>query len=525
MENFYPISQHSSNHSSWVRSWPISWIAAGSLSIALHGGLIFAAVANAPEATEKRPETKIELLSIPTQKIESRIDQVWVNPLVEKELHRLSSDSQNTNSLEAIQTAAISNQVIRDLTHIEPRNADAAEAVNEPAERIEPRIDTDKALQSVKADRSQSTTPAIPDYSSASIPDEVVRMESVEVSSVISPAEKRLRKSIPIKTSTLASPANPVQTRSEKTEPAQMVKTVKSRPQRNPRISSAENVSATKSYKVANQTINLNRPSRVGPSSLAKTNSTKVFNRARIPRPAASRTSSRPILLAAAAMIAARPLSVKKAKEEAAKKRFVAVTRFLESTGRHACRLALPRSKNGKLVGLYGFGQTLEPWIEHSRKLAAETGVALRTESRNITKAQCSSLQFVRQHVDYTRTGLRFEVSKEYIRSGEPLTGRIINRRFNYISLLLIDDEGTIQDVNRFVQVKNGRVSFKARMTLTGNAVTTSQIILAVSANQSLKALGYTPNQDPARFFQRLTDEINQSGALVDVAITGFVVE
>ena len=233
MENFNPISQYSTSDGSrarsWPISWPISWLVAASLSIALHGGLIFAAVANAPGAAEKRPETKIELLSIPTQKIESRIEQLRVNPLIEKELQRLSADTRNINPQKTIKTAALSDQVIRELARIEPsdattvsnqvseklariepsdtaalsndiseepvriepRNADAAEAVNELPERIKPRIDTDKALQSVKTDRSQSTTPAIPDYSSVSFLDEATRMESARVSSAISSTARR----------------------------------------------------------------------------------------------------------------------------------------------------------------------------------------------------------------------------------------------------------------------------------------------------------------------------------------------
>jgi len=92
------------------------------------------------------------------------------------------------------------------------------------------------------------------------------------------------------------------------------------------------------------------------------------------------------------------------------------------------------------------------------------------------------------------------------------------------ISLLLIDDDGVVQDLGSFLKFRPGYAGFDIPMTLQGSPVETRQILMALSTRSRLKSLGSLSGGQAQDVFPKLALEILLQGGGEDVALVGFSV-
>lgn len=155
--------------------------------------------------------------------------------------------------------------------------------------------------------------------------------------------------------------------------------------------------------------------------------------------------------------------------------------RIIRTLPQKQCTLALPR----RAAGVSGAGVSLiGADIEQLKLLGQSINESLDFKPELISEIvdprQCPVLDALRQSNSYpaNRIGLSLESSE--LQSGNSLRGSVIGAGGLYLSLLLIDDNGVVQDVAPFVTLDGTSPVFDAPVARSGSARTTRQILVAL---------------------------------------------
>ncbi len=137
--------------------------------------------------------------------------------------------------------------------------------------------------------------------------------------------------------------------------------------------------------------------------------------------------------------------------------------------------------------------------------------VPLGHRSVLIDSRQCPALNIVRENANYPLFGLSLNLRSSIVRSGGHLVGTIENIAGMYTSLLLIDDNGVVQDLRRFTSFFAGRAEFDVPVSRLGAARDTSQILLVISTPGRPTTIALRAGHLANDFFKKLKSELGGS--------------
>lgn len=187
------------------------------------------------------------------------------------------------------------------------------------------------------------------------------------------------------------------------------------------------------------------------------------------------------------------------------------------------CFLALASDEQGPSLGLDGFSGSPNEVRQLGKNLVDLTGVPVEARAHMITRDQCGALSFARSLPTYPVPALRIRPDVRTIDSGAYLSGRIENVGHNMLYLLLVDDEGKVEEVHELF--KDGdAIGFDAPMTLQHGPVATVQILVALASERPLDTVTAYDGEQADKYFDALADEISRTDNTVDFGFTYFFV-
>ena len=184
-----------------------------------------------------------------------------------------------------------------------------------------------------------------------------------------------------------------------------------------------------------------------------------------------------------------------------------------------ACLLALPRRDGEDGVGLALIGRSENAMARFAESvLTAEDGDIRQTRTL-VDERQCAALGYIRENVDYpaTRLGVRLDAAE--VPSGGRLTGVLRGTAGRYVLLLLIDNNGVVQDLQRFMSFSGNFARFDVPVTRAGPPRDTKQVLLAVASRRPVNTLRSRSGQLSQDVFAGLGGELATRAAL---AVTTF---
>lgn len=155
--------------------------------------------------------------------------------------------------------------------------------------------------------------------------------------------------------------------------------------------------------------------------------------------------------------------------------------RRIRATPQEQCTLALPRRAGGDaLAGLAMIGADEAVLDAQAEEILAALDFSPVQTRELLDPRQCATLDALRQSDSYpaNRIGLSLDVTN--LRSGDFLTGRILGAGGLYVTLLLVDDNGVVQDLAPFVTIEGNTPVFEAPVARSGPARATRQVLLAI---------------------------------------------
>lgn len=144
------------------------------------------------------------------------------------------------------------------------------------------------------------------------------------------------------------------------------------------------------------------------------------------------------------------------------------------------CLIALPRRDGTDGVGLAMISARDGAMEEFAQGVLTAEDADIRQTRTLVDPRQCAALTYIRQNVDYPATRMGLRIDNLEIASGGRLTGVLRGGSGRYITLLLVDDNGVVQDLQRFMSFSGNLARFDVPVTRNGPPRDTSQILLAL---------------------------------------------
>ncbi len=188
------------------------------------------------------------------------------------------------------------------------------------------------------------------------------------------------------------------------------------------------------------------------------------------------------------------------------------------------CFAALPSLSESNEFHLETFARSTDDLDQFRAALETETQTLPGTVMKPISAAQCDALPFITKSPQYPEFQLYFDLANRDIPSGSQLEGQIGNLTGGFMSLLLIDDDGIVQDLTSFLRFRPGVAEFSIPMTLQGSPVETRQLLMALSTTTRLQTLSGLSGQPADDVFSQLALEIALQGGGEDIALVAFSV-
>ena len=204
---------------------------------------------------------------------------------------------------------------------------------------------------------------------------------------------------------------------------------------------------------------------------------------------------------------------------------FAKVVNFLKFyNSENSCFLALPSISSKEKMILSGFSNEKSSWPNFQKALAENTRFETPGRLASISDAQCQVITFARQSNSYPSYSVSLQLDYSSIKNGEFIAGKIFIDEGRYLNFLLVDDEGTAININRFVNIEKNNSTFQLQVNLTGGEVSTSQLLLAIVTDKTLDSMQSHEAIAVTELLNNIKKEVGARDINMDLALTAFVV-
>lgn len=185
------------------------------------------------------------------------------------------------------------------------------------------------------------------------------------------------------------------------------------------------------------------------------------------------------------------------------------------------CLIALPRRDGPDGVGLAMIAAQDSAMETFAQTVLTAEDEDIRQTRTLVDPRQCPALTYIRQNLDYPATRMGLRIDNLEIASGDRMTGVLRGGTGRYITLLLVDDNGVVQDLQRFLSFSGNLARFDVPMTRDGPTRDTSQILLAIATKRPPDVIKARNGQVAQDVFTGLDGELgpeaNLAVATIDV--------
>jgi eukaryotic-like serine/threonine-protein kinase len=169
-----------------------------------------------------------------------------------------------------------------------------------------------------------------------------------------------------------------------------------------------------------------------------------------------------------------------------------------------------------------GYGATSSPFQVLDDAFKRTNGFEADIEVRQVTPPQCPALTFLGRLRHERARAPQLQIAQTSIRSGEALTGTIDAVGNNSVQLLLVSDEGTVQDISALLKPSGDTRTFNLRLQRTGAAGAQPQLLVAVLSGRPLATLQGAQATPADQLFPLALTEAARTGHAIAASVRYF---
>jgi hypothetical protein len=178
------------------------------------------------------------------------------------------------------------------------------------------------------------------------------------------------------------------------------------------------------------------------------------------------------------------------------------------------CLVATPRRSAEGTVTLEMLAANEADILTFADDLLAGVSPAPDRKPVLVDARQCAALNFVREGARYPAYPLALGLDSDTLVSGGRLKGSLRNAAGRYVTLVLIDDNGVVQDLGGYLTFSGDTVNFDVPVRRDGPARDTQQLLLAVATPGRPPELESMNGQLAADFFAALRQSVARDAPL-----------
>jgi len=188
--------------------------------------------------------------------------------------------------------------------------------------------------------------------------------------------------------------------------------------------------------------------------------------------------------------------------------------RVIRAAPPESCLIALPRRDGADAVGLALLSAEDSAMSAYAEQVLTGENAGLRQTRTLVDPRQCPALDFIRQNKDYPATRLGLRLDNRELQSGGRLTGILRGTSGRYVTLLLVDNNGVVQDLQRFLSFSGNFTRFDVPVTLAGPVRDTGHLLIALATRRSPTQIKERAGQFAEDVFAGLEDDLESNAAL-----------
>lgn len=172
------------------------------------------------------------------------------------------------------------------------------------------------------------------------------------------------------------------------------------------------------------------------------------------------------------------------------------------------CLVALARGGGDAPIEILMVADNDQTIAAFETAVLSDIGFALERRRELVDPLQCAALDLIRAHPRYPTFPIAIGLSQTTIDSGESLTGVVRGLGGQTMSIMIVDDNGVAQNLQRFVTRFGQEYRFEIPMTRDGPARDTRQLLVVLATRTPLRALTTQDGQLAEDMFGALQAEL-----------------
>jgi serine/threonine protein kinase len=199
---------------------------------------------------------------------------------------------------------------------------------------------------------------------------------------------------------------------------------------------------------------------------------------------------------------------------------------YIQQYAGGSCFFLTPIAVSDRAAALEGFGSSVEPFKAFDAAFKRQLGFEAKIGVRQITEQQCPAISFLSQLRGNNARVPHLDIEQEELKSGSVLDGIVDSYGERQITLLLVSDSGTVQNISSLLKPgmdsKNFALGLKRAEGANGRR---PQLLMAIATSSSIGALQSTEPTKADQFFPKVLREAASSGTPISAAARYFSLE
>jgi serine/threonine-protein kinase len=196
------------------------------------------------------------------------------------------------------------------------------------------------------------------------------------------------------------------------------------------------------------------------------------------------------------------------------------IRRFIQQYEGGDCFFVMPVAVGTSAAVVEGFGASTAPFEALDRTIKKTQGFEAQIGVRMVTTPQCPAITFLNKMRGDPSHAPRISLGSVKIRPNETISGNVENFANRVVELLLVSEDGLVQNLSYLLKPGTDALSFSIEMkraeeTLGSNV---PQLVMAVTSPRVLDSLRQ-PRPTPAdQFFLQVTSEAQRANMTLNAA-------
>ena len=198
------------------------------------------------------------------------------------------------------------------------------------------------------------------------------------------------------------------------------------------------------------------------------------------------------------------------------------ISRYIGQYNGGDCFFITPVAVSANAAQIDGYGATGAPFETLDTAFKNANGFEAAIDVRQVTAAQCPAITFLGRLRANRAQAPRLQAGQTGLRSGEAISGTIDGVGNGSVQLLLVSDEGQVQDVSALLKPSGDARVFNMKMQRAGAAGAQPQLLIAVKSARPLETLKGAQSTPADQIFPLAFAEITRSGQAAGATVHYF---